>query len=48
MALDGLTPDTAFTTAALDSYVRYLLNNKTQHSRELMFASLLAAGVIEP
>jgi hypothetical protein len=34
--------------AALDGYVRYLLDNRKKHHRDLLEAALIAAGVVEP
>jgi hypothetical protein len=44
----GSLVDTARVCAALDGYVRFIVGDKRKHHRDLLEATLIAAGVIEP
>jgi hypothetical protein len=44
----GNMADTARICAALDGYVRFILNDRRKHHRDYLEAALIAAGVIEP
>jgi hypothetical protein len=44
----GNMADTARVCAALDGYVRFILNDRRKHHRDYLEAALIAAGVIEP
>jgi hypothetical protein len=46
-ATDNLV-DTARICAALDGYVRFIVNDRRKHHRDLLEAALIAAGVVDP
>jgi len=44
----GSPVDTARICAAIDGYVRFIINDQRKHHRDLLEAALIAAGVVEP